>query len=259
MSDWLAVPFRAECYSYDAATLRAHWPALHHGDREPFPDDDGVLSAWQLFHAGCFERAARAGLAAGRPGWVAANAAQLVYAHYLETDERAKRALLLDVAERAEMQAAEDPCRASAHFQAGAALGRYAQGIPTAQALAEGLVGRIRTAFERAIALEPCRADAYFGLGTLHADVIDKLGPNCALAVGSSVEVGMAMFRHGLWLDSASIHGRTACAAGFLMLCGSCRMAESTALLQAAAASLARDARERLDVEIARTALREWD
>ena len=254
---WLACPFSAACYAYDRAALRALWPALHRGDCEPFPDDERVLSDWQLFHAGLFEQAVCAGLAVGMRGWAAANAAQLVHAHYLETDERAKRALLLDVAERAEDEAAAEPARAGAYFQAGAALGRYAQGIPPAQAVAEGLVGRVRAAFERAIALEPCHADAYFGLGTLHADVVDKLGPARALAVGSSIELGLAMFRHALRLNSASISGRTACATGLLMLAGSARMAESTALFQSAAASEARDARERFDVEIARMALRE--
>lgn len=254
---WSPCPFAAPCYAYDPGRLRTLWPALHRGDREPLPDDERLLSAWQLFHAGRFEQAVCAGLAAGRRGWTVANAAQLVHAHYLETDERARRALLLDVAERAEAEVAADSGRAGAHFQLGAALGRYAQGIPLAQALAEGLVGRVRAAFERAIAIEPCHADAYYGLGTLHADVIDKLGPACALAVGSSVELGLAMFRHALQLNSASISGRAACATGLLMLAGSAKLAESTALFQSAAASQPRDARERLDVEIARMALRE--
>lgn len=254
---WSPCPFSAPCYAYDPASLRALWPALHRGDREPFPKNERLLSAWQLFHAGRFEQAVCAGLAAGMRGWAAANAAQLVHAHYLETDERAKRALLLDVVERADAEAAASPGRASAYFQAGAALGRYAQGIPLAAAQAQGLVGRIRAAFERAIAVDPCYADAYFGLGTLHAEMVDKLGPACALAVGSSIELGLGMFRHALQLNASSISGRTACATGLLMLAGSTRMAESTALFQAAAASQAHDARERLDVEIARMALQE--
>lgn len=256
-ASWRPCPFPAEGYAYDAFTLRSLWPALHRGDREPLPRDDRLLAAWQLFHAGRFEQAVRAGLAAGMPGWRVANAAQLVHAHYLETDERAKRALLLDVAERAAAESAAEPGCAGAQVQAGAALGRYAQGIPPAQALAEGLVGRVRAAFERAIALEPCHADAYFGLGTLHADVVDKLGPACALAAGSSIELGLAMFRHAMHLNATSISGRTACGLGLLMLAGSARMAESTALFQSAAASQAQDARERLDVEVARMALRE--
>lgn len=257
MARWLAFPYDTAAYTCDLATLRSRWAALHVGDAEPLPASDEVLSVWALYHAGRFEEATHAGLDAGVDGLTAANAAQLVYAHYLETDERAKRALLLDVVERAEAQAAARPGLASARYQAGYCLGRYAQGIPIVAALAQGLVARVKSALEEAISLEPRHADAHFALGAFHADVIDKLGDLRGRRQGASGQAGVTMFETALRLHPASIAGRLGYANGLLMLHGARRMAQATALWQSAAAGAPRDARERLDVEIAKIALRD--
>ena len=62
MAKWTAFPHDADAYSYDAATLKKKWARLHAGDAEPLPKDDKVLAAWQLFHAGEFQKATEAGL-----------------------------------------------------------------------------------------------------------------------------------------------------------------------------------------------------
>src|SRR5687768_15218637 len=109
MAKWTAFPYDAAEYSYDAATLKKKWARLHAGDAEPLPKDDKVLAAWGLFHAGEFQKAVEAGLKAGGGGITVANKAQAIYANYLEKSEKNKLALFLEVAERAEAQAAEDP------------------------------------------------------------------------------------------------------------------------------------------------------
>ena len=67
-----------------------------------------MLAAWQLFHAGEFQKATEAGLklhAAGASGaMTVANKSQAIYATYLEGSEKTKLALLLEVAERAEQR-----------------------------------------------------------------------------------------------------------------------------------------------------------
>jgi hypothetical protein len=56
---WTAFAFDATAYTFDAASLPAHWGRLHAGDAEPLPADPKVLAAWSLFHAGRFEDAPR--------------------------------------------------------------------------------------------------------------------------------------------------------------------------------------------------------
>ena len=79
MADWKPFP-RAGHPAFDAERLKAHWPHLHRGDAEPWPDDPLVVQAWVLFHNGEFQRAAEAGLAksANAKDAVAASAAEIL-------------------------------------------------------------------------------------------------------------------------------------------------------------------------------------
>ena len=161
MARWKAFPHDADAYRYDVATLRKKWSRLHAGDAEPLPADEAVLAAWQLFHAGEFQKATAAGLkahgAALAGGMTVANKAQAIYATYLEGSERNKLALLLEVAERAERRADEAPKEANAWYCIAYALGRYSQGISIAKALALGLGVRVRTR-DRETPLRPTSA-----------------------------------------------------------------------------------------------------
>src|SRR2546428_11108913 len=129
MAKWTAFPYDTSDYVYDAAALKKHWARLHAGDAEPLPKDDKVAAAWTLFHAGEFQKAAEAGLKAGGDGITVANKVQAIYANYLEKSEKAKLALFMEVAERAEAQAAAQPQNAHAHHFLAYALGRHSQGI----------------------------------------------------------------------------------------------------------------------------------
>ena len=64
MARWNPFPYEADAYRYDRDALRAAWPRLHAGDAEACPQDDDVLHAWALYHAGEFEDAVDAGLRA---------------------------------------------------------------------------------------------------------------------------------------------------------------------------------------------------
>jgi tetratricopeptide (TPR) repeat protein len=257
MARWTAFPHAGE-FSYDAASLRKVWPRLHAGDAEPLPQDAQVLAAWALFHNGEFQQAAEAGLKAGGDGITVANKATAIYANYLEKKERAKLELLMEVAERAKAQAAQDERNANAWYWQGYALGRYSQGISVAKALAQGLGNRVKEAFEKTIALQPRHADAHVALGAFHAEVIDKVGTLIGgMTYGAKKETGLRLFQQALQLHPGAPIALIECANGLLMLEGDRKLKEATRLYEQAAAAKPMDATERLDVALAKAELDE--
>ena len=255
MAKWTAFPYDNADYTYDAATLKKKWARLHAGDAEPLPKDDKVLAAWALFHTGEFQKAAEAGLKAGADGITVANKAQAIYANYLEKSEKTKLALFMEVAERAEAQAAAEPKNANAHYFMAYALGRYSQGISVAKALAQGLGSKVKSALETAIELQPKHADAHIALGAFHAEVIDKVGSLLGRTQGASKDTGLAMYKTALKLNPASAIAMVEYANGLVMLEGDKKMKEAEKLYADAAACLPVDAMERLDVEMAKAEL----
>jgi tetratricopeptide (TPR) repeat protein len=259
MAKWIAFPYDAAPYTYDAAALKKKWTRLHAGDAEPLPKDEKVIAAWIAFHAGDFQKAVDAGLkavAAGAPaGLTVANKAQAIYANYLERSEKSKQALFLEVAERAERRAAEDPEDANAWYCMAYGLGRYSQSISIAKALSQGLGGKVKNALETTIKLSPKHADAHVALGAFHAEVIDKVGSLLGRTQGASKDAGLALYKAALKLNPTSAIAMVEYANGMVMLEGDKRMKEATALYEAAAASEPLDAAERLDVEMAKAEL----
>lgn len=257
MAKWTAFPYDNADYTYDAATLRKKWARLHAGDAEPLPKDDKVLTAWALFHAGEFQKAYDAGLKAGGAGITVANKAQAIYANYLEKSEKTKLAMFLEVAERAEAQAAEDPKNPNAHYWMAYALGRYSQGISVAKALAQGLGSKVKSALETTIKLAPKHADAHIALGAFHAEVIDKVGKLLGKTQGADAATGLKMYQQALKLNPASAIAMVEYANGLVMLEGDRKMKEAEKLYEQAAACEPLDAMERLDVEMAKAELDE--
>ncbi len=255
MAKWTAFPHDNAAYVYDAATLRKKWARLHAGDAEPLPQDDAVLAAWALFHAGEFQKACEAGLKAGGAGITVANKAQSIYANYLEKSEKNRLAMFLAVAERAEAQQGEQPQNPNAWYWQAYALGRYSQGISVAKALAQGLGGKVKASLEMAIRLQPRHADAHIALGAFHAEVIDKVGALLGRTQGASKDQGLLLYKTALRLNPGSAIAMVEYANGLVMLEGERRMAEAEQLYADAAASEALDAMERLDVEMAKAEL----
>ena len=259
MARWKAFPHDGEAYHYDLATLKKKWPRLHAGDAETIPADEAVLAAWQLFHAGEFQKATEAGLkahgAGHAGGMTVANKAQAIYATYLEGSEKTKLALLLEVAERAEKRTQEEAKEANAWYCMAYALGRYSQGISIAKALAQGLGTKVKNALETTIKLAPKHADAHIALGAFHAEVIDKVGSLLGRTQGASKDAGLAHYKTALKLNPTSPIAMIEYANGLVMLEGDKRMKEATKLYEDAAACEPLDATERLDVEMAKAEL----
>lgn len=257
MAKWTAFPYAGD-YAFDAASLNKNWAHLHLSDCEPLPKDPVVLQAWVLYHNGEFQQAAEAGLQAGGDGITVANKATSIYATYLESKEKTKLDLFLEVAARAEAHQAEDPKNANAWYCQAYALGRYGQGISVAKALAQGLGSKVKNALEQTIKLAPKHADAHIALGAFHAEVIDKVGALIgSMTYGAKKDIGLAHFREALKLIPGSAIAMTEYANGLVMLEGDKRMKEATKLYEQAAACIPLDAETRLDVEMAKIELQD--
>jgi tetratricopeptide (TPR) repeat protein len=253
---WTKFPYPHKSYQYTPAALKKVWDRLHRGDVEPFPKDDAVVVAWIAFHAGDFHKAVEAGLKAGGAGVTVANKAQSIYGNYLEQDDRRKLALFEEVAARAEEQSRREPNNASAHYWQAYALGRYAQGISVAKALAQGIGGRVKAALETALKLAPKHADAHIALGAYHAEVIDKVGAMIGgLTYGAKRDAGIRHFQTALKLNPDSAIARIEYANALVMLDGNKALKQAEELYAEAAGCEPLDAMERLDVELAKAEL----
>jgi tetratricopeptide (TPR) repeat protein len=253
---WSKFPYADDAYVYTPASLKKAWARLHAGDAEPFPKDAALVEAWIAFHAGEFEKAARLGLEQGMAGYSVANKATCIYANYLEKNEKKKLAMFEEVAERCEEQQAEMPKDASGYYWHAYALGRYAQGISIAKALAQGIGGKVKASLDMTIKLAPKHADAHIGLGTYHAEIIDKVGAMIGgLTYGAKKEDGLNFYRQAMKLNPDSAIARVEYANGLVMLEGKKKMDEAIKLYEEAAACEPMDAMERLDVEMAKEEL----
>lgn len=253
---WAGFPHPDRAFVHDAAGLKKHWARLHKGDCEPFPKDAGVQQAWRHYHAGEFADAVEAGLAAGGAGINAAVKAQVVYAIYLEKNEKTKLALFDEAATWADARRAEAPTDPNAHYFYAFALGRYSQGISIAKALAQGLGGKVKDAILAALAQEPKHADANIAYGTYQAEVIGMVGSLVAgMTYGAKKDSALDHFQKAIRLNPDSAIARIEYANGLIQLYGKSRLGDAEKLYKEAAACKPADAMERLDVELARSEL----
>ena len=253
---WVKFPYADKAYNYDAAALKKNWARLHKGDCEPLPKDAAVLEAWRHFHAGEFQQAMEAGLAAGGAGVNAAVKAQTVYASYLEKSEKAKLELLDEAANLADERRRAAPKDANAHYLYAYALGRYSQGISVAKALAQGFGGKLKDALLTALKLDAKHADAHTAYGAYQAEVIDKVGGIVAgMTYGAKKDSAIEHYEKAMKLFPESAITRIEYGNGLIHLFGKAKIAEATKLYEQAAALKPMDAMERLDVELAKSEL----
>ena len=253
---WAKFPYADKSNVYTQATLKKQWDRLHKGDAEPWPKDLEVIAAWIHFHSGDFKTAHDTGLAAGGAGITVANKAQAIYANYLEESDSAKLKHFEQVAERAEAQQQTEPKNANAFYWHAYALGRYAQGISIAKALAQGIGTRVKASLDTAVKLAPKHADANVALGSYHAEIIDKVGSMIGgLTYGAKKDAGLKHYETALKLNPDSAIARIEYANGLVMLEGKKALAKAEKLYAEAAECEPLDAMERLDVELAKAEL----
>ncbi len=243
-------------HRFDSNLLATQWQRLHVLDCESLPEDPAVLEGWVLFHAGDFEEAELAGLAAGRAGVSLANRAATAYAALVESSEKSRLDLFQNIHARASAHVTDEPDNPNAWFWQGYALWRYSQGIHVARALAQGLGTQIRAALEQALQLAPGHVYAHLALGGFDAEVIDKVGPLVgAMTYGARAEAARWHFREALRMAPDSAAAMVAYADALVTLEGEARLTEATQLYEQAASITARDAVEGLWVELARAGL----
>ncbi len=266
-----------EDFDYGGAALKKHWPRLHRGDCEPFPDAaylkklvdtfpdlkpdvpfaeaaSTLQDAWRAYHRGDFQEAFNLGQSLGLLGANVANKAENIQATYLEHDKDAKLAMFLDVVHRGEELQKAAPDLANGWYLYAQALGRYSQGISVVKALSEGLGGKVKGALEQALSLEPKHADANIALGAYHANVVNKIGGLAArLTYGASKEAAVEHFDAAMKLNPGSAVARIEYANGLAMLFGKSKLGEATRLYEEAAECEPADAMEWLDVELAKS------
>lgn len=253
---WKKFPYVDKAFVFAGAALKKNWERLHRGDREPFPADASVQEAWRLYHQGEFHKACEAGLAAGIDGYNAANKATMIYANYLEENDKRKLELFQAVSERCEELQQAQPKNANAYYIQAYALGRYSQGISVLKALTQGLGGKIKAALETALKLDPKHADAHSALGAYHTEVVDKVGAMVGrLTYGASKDVAVKHFESALKLAPDSAIACIEYANALVMLFGQGRMDDAVKLYEKAATATPVDAMERLDVELAKSEL----
>ena len=253
---WSKFPYPDKTTERDDAAVKKAWARLHRGDAEPPPKVAGVLAAWTAFHAGRFGDAVDAGTKAGGAGLNAAVKAQVVYASYLEKNDKAKIALFEEAAGWADARRKEAPKDANAHYLYAFALGRWGQGISVAKALTQGFGGKVKDALLTAIKLEPKHADAHTAFGSYQSEIIDKVGGLVAgMTYGAKKDSALEHFQKALKLNPDSAIARIEYANGLIMLFGKARIADAEKLYKEAAACKPADAMERLDVELARSEL----
>jgi tetratricopeptide (TPR) repeat protein len=250
---WIAFPHDNSEFVYDGAALKKNWARLHKGDCEPFPTNKAVEEAWRLYHAGDFQGAFDAGIAAGVDGYNAANKAACIYNNYLETSDARKQKAYEEIAARCEELQAAQKKNANAFYLHAYALGRYGQLIGVAKALAQGIGGKVRSSLETAIKLDTKHADAHIALGTFNAEVIEKVGAMIGkMTYGASKDAAVDNYEKAIKLNPTSAIARTEYADGLYKLFGKTKMKEVEKLYAEAVAIAPADAMECLDVEAAK-------
>lgn len=225
-STWAPFSHPDKAFDYPGDKLAKAWPKLHAGDQEPFPDEKHVgkllkanaklgkdadkiatqlQDAWRAFHRGDFHEAFEAGVALKALGASVAIKAGGVHAAYLLKSDKDKLARYETLAKLGDEAIAALPDEANSHFRRAFAIGRYSQCLSIAQALAQGLAGKVRTSLDTTLKLAPKHAEARTALGLYHAEIVGKVGGMLAkLTYGASAAEAEKQLKEALKLTPDS-------------------------------------------------------
>ncbi len=273
------IPFASTGHDFEFAgdRLKSSWAALHEGDREPFPDAKWAAAAiasapqprikltpaalamaaqdaWRAFHRGDFGDAFDRGDALGVWGASLASRAQAIHATRLVQDPKQQAGDYLAAAERAAIAADAWPAAPNTHYQHAYSLGRYSQAISIAQALSQGLAGKVKTSLDATLERAPKHAEAMLALSLYHAEIVSKVGKLIAgLTYGAKAATAEALMTAALKLGPKSPIAHIEHGNMLLALHGDKREDEAAAAYGRAAALPPRDAMEALDAAYAQS------
>ena len=273
-SKWAPFPHADKAYDYAGDKLAKAWKHLHAGDVEPFPDEKYVAKllkgnprlgkdaamlaarlqdAWRAFHRGDFQEAYDIGTALQALGASVAIKAGGIHATYLLKAEKDKLARYSALAGLAESAITALPDEANSHYRRAFALGRYSQNLSIAQALAQGIAGKVKSSLDAALALAPKHAEARTALGLYHAEIVGKVGGMLAkFTYGASAAEAEKQLKEALKLTPVSPIAWIEYGNAQLLLHGTGGEDAAAAAFTKAAKLKPRDAMERLDVEWAK-------
>jgi len=273
---WAGFPHPDKAFEYGGDKLEKHWPRLHAGDQEPFPDEARVAAlikgnaklgkasdaaklaarlqdGWRAFHRGDFQLAFDTGDELGTLGATLACKAMGIHANYLVDDEKEKLKRFEAIAARAEAAQALLPKEANAHYLLAFSLGRYSQLISIAKALAQGLAGKVRSNLETTLKLAPKHAEAHTAMALYHAEVVSKVGSMIAgLTYGAKTATSEEHLKTALKLAPESPIAHIEQGNALMLLYGSKKEDEAAACYARAIQLKPRDAMEALDVAYAK-------
>ena len=273
-STWAAFPHPDKAFDYAGDKLAKAWAKLHAGDQEPFPDEKHIAKllkansklgkdagkiaaqsqdAWRAFHRGDFHEAYEAGVALKALGASVAIKAGGVHAAYLIKSDKDKLARYETLAKLGDHAIAALPEEANSHFRRAFAIGRYSQCLSIAQALAQGLAGKVRVSLDNTLKLAPKHAEARTALGLYHAEIVGKVGGMLAkLTYGASAAEAEKQLKEALKLTPDSPIAWIEYGNAQLLLYGDKREDDAAEAYSKAANLKPREAMEALDVAFAR-------
>ncbi len=215
-----------------------------------------MQDAWRAFHRGDFQEAHDSGVALKALGASVAIKAGGIHATYLLKSDKDKLARYAALADLAEAAIAALPDEANSHYRRAFALGRYSQSLSIAQALAQGIAGKVKSSLDAALALAPKHAEARTALGLYHAEIVGKVGGMLAkFTYGASAAEAEKQLEGSAQAHPGFTHRRIEYGNAQLLLLGSKGEDAAAAAFAKAAELKPRDAMERLDAEWAKAQL----
>lgn len=276
-SKWAPFSHPDKAFDYAGGKLAKAWTKLHAGDYEPYPDEKYVAKllktnstlgkdaakfaaqlqdAWRAFHRGDFQQAHDAGVAMKALGASVAVKAGGIHAAYLLKSDKGQLARYAELAELAENAITALPDEANSHYRRAFALGRYSQNLSIAQALAQGIAGKVRSSLDAALKIAPRHAEARTALGLYHAEIVGKVGGMLAkFTYGASATEAEKQLKEALKLTPDSPIAWIEYGNAQRLLRGAKGEGDAAAAFAKAAKLKPRDAMERLDAEWAKAQL----
>ncbi len=241
--------YNGKVFDYSGNRLQQHWPQLHAGNLEPWPEDEAVQNAWRAYHEGRFADAVSLGQQVGGAGLVASAFAAVIYTHYL-ADENDKEELFKQAIEMAEQALASNPESPNAYYMYAVAVGRYSQFVNIIEALAQGIATKIKDAILKCLALQPEHIEGLVTFAGWNAEIVDKAGAMMAgLTYGAKKEQAMELFEKAIASAGQSPVPAIEMAYGLLLMYGDLERDRAATLLDSAIILEPADAMQALDIE----------